>query len=382
MPETFGVYIHVPFCRSRCRYCDFYSTLDETMISRWMDGVIREIALSPAPDSLSVDTVYFGGGTPSLLGSRDVERLLGAVDLNYGIGPDAEITLEANPGTVSLEQLKHLRAMGVNRLNFGLQSLDDRALAFLGRGHSVAEAKNAWDMARKAGFSNMGLDLIYGLPGQGIGEWEKELGKGLCFEPEHLSLYMLSIEEDTPMGRDLALGRIKAPDEGQVADLLRFTLNFMDDQGYPWYEVSNFAAAPGYQSRHNLGYWEKKPYIGFGPAAHSWLPPVRRSNVSDLGLYADLIREGKTPLDMEEELDSEAMRLESFYLGFRTRKGLDVAAFDDAFGGDFFRDYSAVLDSFERKGFIDCGGGFCRLTVKGMVFLDTITLAFCCHETG
>ncbi|TWI64177.1 oxygen-independent coproporphyrinogen-3 oxidase [Desulfobotulus alkaliphilus] len=381
MPETFGIYIHVPFCRSRCRYCDFYSTLDETMISRWLDGVLGEMALTPAPEFLAVDTVYFGGGTPSLLGSRDVERLLGAVDLHYGMGSDAEITLEANPGTISSGQLKHLRAMGVNRLNFGFQSLDDRVLAFLGRGHSAAEAKKAWEMARKAGFSNMGLDLIYGLPGQGIGEWERELEKGLSFEPEHLSLYMLSIEAETPMGRDLAAGRMRAPDEGQVADLLRFTLNFMDDQGFPWYEVSNFAAAPMYQSRHNRGYWEKKPYMGFGPAAHSWLPPVRRSNVPDLRLYADLLREGKVPLDMEEVLDSEAMRMESFYLGFRTRKGLDVAAFEGTFGGDFFKDYRSVLDTFERKGFIEHGGGFCRLTVAGMIFLDAITSAFCCHET-
>ncbi|MCW7754687.1 radical SAM family heme chaperone HemW [Desulfobotulus sp. H1] len=373
-----GVYIHVPFCKSRCRYCDFYSTASLQAMDDWSQAILDEISLMEKPKGKGVDTLYFGGGTPSLLDADVIGRIVDAVDSRYGIRQGAEITLEANPGSVSPHKLMEFRHAGVNRLHFGIQSLDEQELCFLGRSHSVKEALDAWDAGRRAGFFNMGLDLIYGLPGQGRVFWESGLKKALSLGPDHLSLYMLSIESDTPMGRDLEAGVLSAPDESMVADLLRFTLYYMDAAGYPWYEVSSFARGEEFQSRHNLGYWEKKICLGFGPGAHSYIHPLRWSNAPDLAFYINSVRQKQLPRILEEPLTRDGEQIEGFYLGFRTRKGLDIQAWDTAFGGSFHTEYGGLLDYYEQKGFLICDSRFCRLTVEGMVFLDAVTAAFCC----
>lgn len=375
METSLGVYVHVPFCRSRCRYCDFYSTLEEARIRDYVEALEREITFSPCRGA-SLDTVYFGGGTPSLLAPEDVGRILHTLDQHYGLEKDAEITLEANPGTVNRESLKALRSLGVNRLSLGVQSLDDRNLIFLGRGHTVEEALRAWEGGRAAGFTNMGLDLIYGLPGQDRKSWGKDLERAFHLAPEHLSLYMLSIEEGTPMGRDLASGHMEAPDDGGVADLLRFTFAFTEKAGYPWYEVSNFAKHPDFQSRHNRRYWEGRPWLGLGPGAHGYLPPLRYANTRDLDTYIRSMGNACPAREMEEVIDLEAARTEALYLGFRTRRGVDVAAFDHQTGGDFVKTCENLLSRYVHQGFLCLEGGYCRLTEEGMVFLDAITADF------
>lgn len=375
MDTSLGAYVHVPFCRSRCAYCDFYSTLERGRMGDYVEALQREIRMSPW-QGRSLDTLYFGGGTPSLLAPEDLGRILQALDQRYGLEGDAEITLEANPGTVDRQSLKALRRLGVNRLSLGVQSFDARSLILLGRGHTAEEAIRAWEAGRAAGFTNMGLDLIYGLPGQDRKSWIRDLERAFHLAPEHLSLYMLSIEEGTPMGRALASGRMDAPDEGCVADLLRFTLAFTEKAGYPWYEVSNFARQPDCQSRHNRRYWEGRPWLGLGPGAHGYLPPVRWANACDLDAYLDGTKKGFVPREMEETLDREAMGTEALYLGFRTRRGVEVAAFDRLTGRSFVETCGDLVSRYGHQGFLCLEGGYCRLTEEGMVFLDAITADF------
>ena len=283
--DKLGIYIHIPFCRSKCDYCDFYSLAGrEDRMDAYQKALLAHIReTAPLAQGIPVDTIYFGGGTPSWYGARRIQELLSALSKLFQVEKDAEITVEANPDSVDLRALRRLRKAGVNRLSLGMQSGCPQELESVHRPHTVRQVDEAVAAARKAKLNNVSLDLIYGLPGQTMDSWKATVEHALSLIPQHLSCYGLKVEEGTPLARRAAEGEI-LPDDDQQADLYLWTVGRLERAGYPQYEISNFAK-PGYESRHNLRYWLTRPYIGFGPGAHSDFGGRRYSFVRDLDRY-------------------------------------------------------------------------------------------------
>ncbi len=369
-PHDLGLYVHVPFCRRKCRYCDFYSVPGTDRLDCFVQALCREMAAATAP--APADTLYFGGGTPSLLSAHAVSRILAAAVDRCRLTDRAEITLEANPGTVTRASLKAFREIGINRLNLGVQAFDDEALTFLGRIHSAREGCAAVDAARDAGFENLGIDLIYGLPGQTPGAWEKTLEAAVGLGCEHLSCYLLSCEPGTPLEADRRCGRYRPLSETRLGRLFRITHGFLTERGYDHYEISNFARTPGHRSRHNTKYWDGAPYLGFGPSAHSFLPPERSWNVASLDGYLARIAAGRSPRSDQETLDRRQQMIEAVYLGLRRSCGIRIQGFKDRFGRDFAAVFSGAIEVLVEKGLMRMGADACRLTLEGMVVMDSI----------
>ncbi len=298
-----GIYVHVPFCARKCAYCDFYSVVaGETAFDEFCALLAREMELfraaSPAEAARPADTVYFGGGTPTVLGTARLCALLSALRVRLPVGPGAEITVEANPGTVTEEGLAALRAAGFNRLSIGVQSFDPAALAVLGRIHGVEEVRAACRGARRARFSSVGFDLIFGIPGQTAAAWETDLERTVTFLPDHVSAYALAPEEGTPIHDALRRGALSLPPEEEVADMYEAARRILARAGYRRYEISNFAR-PGRECRHNMKYWRREEYVGLGPSAHGLLfpeghgsPGVRTANPASFAAWAEKIRGG------------------------------------------------------------------------------------------
>lgn len=318
-----AVYIHIPFCKSRCLYCDFYSTTLLGRRTEYVDALLAEIAMRTDEIGENIPTIYFGGGTPSLLAVEDIERILSALLLavHSTAELEREITLEANPGDLTTDKLQSLREMGINRLSIGIQSLDDNLLRAIGRRHTAGEAMTVVQWAREAGFDNISVDLMYGLPGQTMEQWAKDLDTILSLHPEHISCYCLSYEDNTPLARMLNRGEIREVDEETENAMYDILCNKLQQAGYLHYEVSNFAL-PGRESRHNSSYWNHTPYVGLGAGAHSFSNNARSWNMADLEAYiqASLARS----LHRESEtLDEEAIHTERIMLGLRTANGID-----------------------------------------------------------
>jgi oxygen-independent coproporphyrinogen III oxidase len=369
-----GIYIHVPFCVKRCRYCDFYSQTDLALRGRFTDALLREIALAPDPGA--ADSIYFGGGTPSLLDPSRVARIIQSLRARFSIRPDTEITLEVNPGTADRVRLSAFKAAGVNRLNLGIQSFDDDNLVFLGRIHTASEAVRAIDAARAAGFDNLGLDLIYGLPGQTAADLRQDLEKAAAFNPEHLSAYLLTYEKGTLLDRDRMRGAVVPLPENPTADLFLLARELLETRGYAQYEISNFSRSGNYRSRHNCKYWTFAPYLGLGPAAHAYLEPVRSWNHRDLAAYlADLDR-GRLPISEKETLTAHQQMIEAVYLGLRQTRGISIPDFKQRFSVDFRILFAPVLSDPALDRLLEPDTDFCRLTPQGMLVMDTIMARF------
>jgi oxygen-independent coproporphyrinogen-3 oxidase len=327
-----------------------------------------------------------GGGTPSVLDAKAIGKIIETACQSYEILPHAEITLEVNPGTVSLKQFEGYRCSGVNRINIGVQSFDPVNLHFLGRIHSGRDAHDAVTWAQKAGFENMGLDLIYGIPNQTKKSWLRDLKLAIESEPRHLSCYMLSFEPGTPLYRDLKEDRLKPLAESQVCELFETTLEFLSDHGYVQYEISNFAresmnstglkSAEFNRSRHNMKYWKFAPYIGLGPSAHSFLEPKRYWNCADVEKYIQDLDAEKLPLAGEEQLSMEQLMIEAIYLGLRQTKGILIDVFDKKFGVTFKTMFKDTIAQLETRGLIKLSQNRCALTSKGMLYLDTVASLF------
>lgn len=318
-----AVYIHIPFCKSRCKYCDFYSTTLLGRRAEYIEALLAEIAMRTDEIGENIPTIYFGGGTPSLLEVADIQRILSTLlpSTQSDTAMDREITLEANPGDLTIDKLQALRRLGINRLSIGIQSLDDNLLHMIGRRHTAAEAITAVNWAREAGFDNISVDLMYGLPGQTIEQWIHDIDTVLTLRPEHISCYCLSYEDGTPLTRMLSRGEISEVDEETENAMYDTLCDKLQQAGYFRYEVSNFAL-PGRQSRHNSSYWNHTPYVGLGAGAHSYSQDVRSWNISDIEAYiqASLAR---SLLRESEKLDEEALHTEQVMLGLRTALGID-----------------------------------------------------------
>jgi oxygen-independent coproporphyrinogen-3 oxidase len=374
MPPA-GLYFHFPFCKHKCPYCDFYSVTTLEDMAAFLSALQQEIVLRADPQ-MAVNTVYFGGGTPSLCSPAAVSNLMSAVQTHFNLHANAEVSLEANPGAVSRDDLVHLRATGVNRLNIGVQSFRDDALRFLGRIHNRVEALAVIDQARLAGFDNLGLDLICGLPGQTVADWQADLEQALACRPEHLSCYILTFEPGTAMTRDLQAGRLIPPDEGRVVEFFETTAAFLARRGYDHYEISNFARTPDFRSRHNLKYWHFEPYLGLGPSAHSYRGHTRSWNLADLAIYMQRLAKGRLPEGGREVLSKEQQVLEALLLGLRLKEGFSIANFEQRFDLSVQATFGRLLNQLAEEGCLADRPGYCALTVKGMRYHNSISARF------
>jgi oxygen-independent coproporphyrinogen-3 oxidase len=368
----------------KCPYCDFYSITDLSLSSRYLRALTAEIQHFHS-DFLNFDTIYIGGGTPSVLSSDDICRILETVFKRFHILKDPEITIEVNPGTVSLEQFKNYRHAGVNRLNIGVQSFQEKNIAFLQRIHSVKEAKLAFERAHRAGFDNIGMDLIYGLPEQSKENWLYDLEQAIQIDPDHLSCYMLTCEPGTPLDRSLQSGRYRPLHDRKVRELFYLTIEYLEDHGYIHYEISNFARHTAENklpkiSAHNSKYWSFAPYLGIGASAHSYIEPRRYWNYADVIKYIQMIEADHSPVEANETLTTEQLIMEAIYLGLRTRGGIDINAFDQKFGLDFLQTFKEIIVSFENEGMLQKEQNRIALSRRGMAYLDSITSMFTSQE--
>ncbi len=378
-----GLYLHIPFCKAKCSYCDFASVPGRPeWYAPYADAICAEIAGAPArfPDipaeQLPPQTVYIGGGTPSVLPVPLLERILRALQEAFPLPADAEISLEANPGTVEPEGLRRLRALGINRLSIGVQSFRDAELRLLGRVHDTEQARQAIRWARRAGFDNLNLDLIFGLPGQSLEDWKQSLEEALSFAPQHISLYALSVEEGTPLARMIEEGTLPAPDDDRMADMYTWAEERLAQAGYLHYEISNWAV-PGCMCRHNLGTWRNEPYLGFGCAAHSHLGRRRWWNVRDPLAYIQRIEAGRSPMEGEEILSEEVDMAETMMLGLRlVQEGIEVKRFRRRFGRTPAEVYPEALSQLSAQGLIEVLPERVRLTARGRLLGNRVFAQF------
>ena len=374
---TAGVYLHIPFCKSRCSYCDFATDVyrESGAVERYVAALCAEIQKSKVKSQRPVNTIYFGGGTPSLLSASQLERILEAVNEKFDVGDAAEITLEMNPATVTPESLAGYLELGVNRASFGVQTFNDRDLKLLARGHDANDARNTFKMLRGAGFSNISFDLIIGLPGQTLDDWQRNLDEALKLDPEHLSLYILEIHEATPLAEQVRSGRRPVPDEEIAAEMYEHLLDRIPTTSFEQYEISNFAK-PGLASRHNTKYWRLDPVFGFGVSAHSFDGMSRYWNVRDTQEYVSAVEADKTPIAGRDILTDEKLAGERAFLGMRLTDGISVNDYERATGIDLKAKYASELERLADAGLIEFTGDSLKLTRRGMLFSNEVFSIF------
>lgn len=371
MADKLGIYIHIPFCRSKCDYCDFYSLAGrDDRMDQYQKALLSHIKeTAPLAQDFPVDTIYIGGGTPSYYGAKRLKELLGVIRKLYKVEKDAEVTVECNPDSVDVKSLKILRKAGVNRLSMGMQSANACELERIHRIHTPQQVNEAATAARKAGFTNLSLDLIYGLPGQTMDSWKATVEHALSLIPQHLSCYGLKVEEGTPLAARVAQGEV-LPDDDQQADLYLWTVGRLERAGYPQYEISNFAK-PGFASRHNLRYWLTQPYIGFGPGAHSDFGGRRYSFVRDLDAYIQGVLQGGDIIDESEIIPKRERCGEYLMLRLRTVQGINEQEYRSTYFMDF-APLQARLEQFRAQGWAEQTDGRWHFTPKGFLLSNQL----------
>lgn len=376
-----GLYLHIPYCKSKCRYCDFVSFADCESMGEYCAALLKEMRLDAAAlPKQAYDTVFFGGGTPSILPAGAVAMLMDALHASFEIMPDAEITIEANPGTLNETKLREYRAAGINRLSMGLQSTNDALLETIGRIHRYADFVQNYECARAAGFTNISADLMYGLPGQTVKDHLDAIETLYRLGLNHISAYSLIVEEGTPLYTDVTGGAESLPAEDDVYLMHRRGMEFLETLGYARYEISNYAK-PGFASRHNLNYWENGMYLGLGLNSHSamringsWM---RFANTERLSDYIVSCNQGIRPLASEPEVIPRAEEIfETVMLGLRKTDGILEAAFRLRFGKSIEDIYPEALKSLATRGWLVWDNGACRLTDEGLDFQNEALLAF------
>jgi oxygen-independent coproporphyrinogen III oxidase len=388
MRGSLSLYVHIPFCSLKCSYCDFnsYSNL-EHLVPEFTRALTAEMRRwSPAMAGRLVPTVFFGGGTPTLLPLEHIQSIMETLRESFELTPDAEITTEANPGTIDRDYLRGLVALGFNRLSFGVQSFDDGELLALDRIHTAEDARQCYSWAREAGFPRVNLDLIYGLPGQTLERWQSNVEQALALGPEHLSLYALTVEEGTKLAYDIDHGRVPEPDGDLQADMWHWSRERLAAAGYQHYEISNWAR-PGEECRHNLVYWQNGDWLGVGPGAHSHLGGVRFADVYSPAQYIRLVDEAAArdlptaerdlirampQVSFVDEQTPELQMADTAILALRLNEGLDVAAFEKRFATTIEAAYGPQLAELTSLGFLERANGRLRLTDRGRYLANEV----------
>jgi oxygen-independent coproporphyrinogen-3 oxidase len=368
-----GVYLHIPFCKSRCSYCDFATDVyrDSGAVERYVEAICTEIG-SFGDSGVEADTIYFGGGTPSLLTPEQVQGVLAAVRRKFSIADLTEVTMEMNPAMVTPESLSAYHRLGVNRASFGVQTFDDRELKLLARGHDANDARTTFKMLREAGFDNISFDLIAGLPGQRIDRWKRNLAEAIALSPEHMSLYLLEVHEGTPLAEQIRSGRRPVPDEDSAAEMYEIMIDTLASAGYQQYEISNFSK-PGFESRHNTKYWRLEPVYGFGVSAHSFDGRQRYANERDTAGYIELVNANGSAEVMREEIDASS---EFVFLGLRLEEGIDLDEYRSRFGRDLLEISGSEIDDLVDKELLVRIDNRLSLTRKGKLFSNEVFAIF------
>jgi oxygen-independent coproporphyrinogen III oxidase len=377
MNDPAGIYLHIPFCATRCHYCNFATGgYESDLARRYVAALSQEIEGAPArPAMRSVDTLYFGGGTPTTLSIEQISGLVETCHKNFAIDPGAEITIEANPGSVTVDYLEKLRALGVNRVSFGVQSFDDLELQMIGRTHSAQDAREAVRIARAAGFANISIDLIAGLPEQKMETWRGNLKETFSLAPDHLSVYLLELYRDAPLLHRIERGELRAIDEELTVEMYFALMDEAERFGFEHYEISNWAR-PGCSSRHNLKYWTGAPYWAFGVSAAGYDGESRWSNTRNIHEYLAQVEGGHSPVASREELDDEDRQSEALFLGLRLRDGIDLQAHQRRFGVSVVDRYRDELERLREAGLIELSEENIVISRKGKVLANEVFAAF------
>ncbi len=373
-----GVYIHIPFCQTKCRYCDFYSVTNARQRDGFTNALLVEIRQRAYElNGHSVQTIYLGGGTPSLLSSAQIALILQEIRAVFHVDPKAEVTMECNPGDLSDLSIQNIIQAGVNRVSIGAQSFDPGVLSFLSRRHDADETREMFTSFRKAGVKNISLDLMYGIPGTSIDTLAHDLSVALSLRPEHISAYHLIYEEGTPLWKDLLEGKVQEVDEELSLEMSHLVHEMLTRHGYEHYEISNFALL-GYRSLHNSSYWAGVPYLGFGPSAHSYVHPWRSWNPSDLNLYCSQLLSGAHFLDRSYEKITPRLAYEEYILTrLRTSDGIDVVEINERFGAEYYSHTLGILRRLVEEKYVEVvRNEQFRLTQSGIDLSDGIIASF------
>ena len=366
-----GLYIHIPFCKQACYYCDFHFSTNPTYRSQLVDCIAREIAIQKTfLDHELISTIYFGGGTPSIIGAEDLHKIMASIYQNFKIDSSPEITLEANPDDLSAEKLRDLKKLGINRLSIGVQSFNDKTLSFLHRAHDSTEAINSIRNARKAGFNNISIDLIFSIPGQKMDELDGDIKQVLELNPEHVSVYSLTIEEKTVFGNWHKKGKFRLVSDDKSAKQFDLIISRLEDNDFEQYEISNFCRDRNY-SRHNTSYWKNIKYLGVGPGAHSYNGVSRQFNLSNNHKYMKSIYEGAPVYEIDQL--SEKDRLNELLLtSLRTKWGCDLINLKKRFNVDILEIHHEKIDYLQNQSLVYLEGNFLYLTRRGRFVADEI----------
>lgn len=366
-----GLYLHIPFCKQACYYCDFHFSTNQSLRPSLVNAIVTEINLQrPYLGTEVLETIYLGGGTPSILSNGELQLLFETIRQQFVIAEGAEITVEVNPDDITAEKLDVLQSLGVNRLSMGIQSFSDTVLRFFNRAHQAGEAIMAFRKAREAGFQNISVDLIYGVPDQPVAQWEESVDQLLDLNPEHISAYALTIEENTVFGRWQKKNTLHALDEGLVADQFELLMDRLSVAGYDHYEISNFAK-PGFLSRHNSNYWRQKWYLGVGPSAHSFNGTSRQFNIRNNALYIKSLEKGVVPFE-QETLTWQDKVNEYIMTSLRTSWGCDLSYLEQNLNYRFQSEQLRYLEQLATDGYLDYSKTKVTLLRKGKLLADKI----------
>lgn len=365
-----GIYIHIPFCKSRCIYCGFYSTTLLDLRKKYINAVCREMELRKNYIREPFSTIYLGGGTPSLLDEAELTKLFLYINNVYDVDRNAEITMECNPDDITPEFTNMLSRLPINRISMGAQTFADSRLRLLHRRHSSEEVKHAVKLLREAGIKNISIDLMFGFPDESLSQWKEDISAALALNVEHISAYSLMYEEDTPLWKMLDTGKVKEIDEELSLTMFKELVRQLTDAGYEHYEISNFAR-PGYRSRHNSSYWHQVPYIGLGAAAHSFDLKSRQWNVADLKRYIEEINNGIIPMD-REELDNDTTFNDIITTALRTSDGIDLNALETRLGKRYRNTLISASGKHIEQGLLEIRHNRLRLTAEGIFISDMV----------
>jgi len=366
-----GLYIHIPFCKQACHYCDFHFSTNQDQRTRLCQAIAKEINLQHSYlDNEPIHTLYFGGGTPSLLSGEELNIIFESVHSHFVVDDDAEVTMEVNPDDLTTDKLKELKNFGVNRLSVGIQSFNNPTLTFFNRAHSGEQAIESIHRARTAGFDNISIDLIYSVPGQAEDIWKKDIEQAVALQPEHISSYSLTIEEKTAFGKWQKTGRIKPLDENKAVADFEVLMDMLNSSGYEHYEISNFSK-PGFHSKHNSNYWRQRKYLGLGPSAHSYNGKTRQFNVANNSHYINAIIKGEVPFEIEQ-LSRENKINEYIITTLRTKWGCDISYLEKNFGYSIFE--TPILQKLLVQELIVLNKTIMTLTKKGKMLADQVAI--------